>query len=242
MQIWYINLDRRLERNTAVLKNLEKFGVPTDRIQRLQAKDRDAYDSYDALAADAVEDGFSCFRTTKMRHKQIHGHTWSYLRALRDVAAQSETVMLMEDDQALKITYQRLQSILAEIPDFNIAMLTHSRIRRICPDFSEHWVTGIPASGTTCNILKPEGARWYLDTCMQAFPKTPETVLRDFYPECPGGVYALKEAYREDFIKEGGWGSDIDTPTMYNGEINPLHKQGGSGSNEILKHFGRQDK
>lgn len=242
MKVWYINLDRRPDRNEAMLRNLKAAEVLEENIRRLEAKDREAYNSYRALADDAVRDGFECFNDKKERHTQVHANTWSYLRALEQIAAQEETVLLMEDDYFLKITYSRLEELLAEIPDFNIAMLFNTRLRRECPDYSPHWVKGIPGSGTGCNILRPDGARWYLNQCMQAFPKTPETVLRDFYPECPGGVYALNEASRKTFIKDGGWDSDLDTPTMFNGLPNPMHNQGGSGSNEILTYFGRQDK
>ena len=215
MEVWYINLKRRPDRNSAILKAFQEAEVPKEQIRRLEAKDRDVYASPKALAADAIADGFTCFGTDKTRHTKFYGYTWSYLRALREIANQSETVLLIEDDKALNIKYQNLQEMLSEIPDFNIAHLGYSRIRRQCPDFSQHWVKGILASGNSCTIFKPEGARWMLKKCIETFPKTPETVIRDFYMECPGGIYALKHVYRRQFIRQLSFESDVSTSTAY---------------------------
>ena len=219
MQVWYINLARRMDRNESMLKSLEEFEVPKHVIRRLEGKDRDIYASHKALANAAVADGFRCFESEKTRHLIHWGATWAHLSALREVANQSDAVMVIEDDKRLEVKYDEFLTWLDEIPDFNIAQVGYSRIRKECPSFSEHWVKGILANGTSCNIFKPVGARWFLDKCMSEFPKTPETVIRNFYQECPGGVYGLKETYRRQYLDQIGTVSDISTPTSYGGSI-----------------------
>ncbi len=241
MLFWYINLNRRPDRNERMLEALQKAEVPVDKIRRIAAKDREDYNAYRALADAAVKDGFTCFRSEKERHIQFQANTWSCLRALRDISNQDKTILLSEDDYYLKITYPHLQEILTEIPDFHIAMMAYTRIRRICPDYSKHWLKGIPASGAGMNIFTPTGAKWLLETCTAHFPKTPETVIRDLYPQCPGGVYALNAEAQDKFLEWGGFGSDLDTQMMYQGTTkNEEHNRGGSNSNKMLSTYSKE--
>lgn len=198
MFIWYINLTRRQDRHRSLQKNLRQQGVPQFAIRRFFATDRDAYDTPDALIDHAVEIGYPEFEKCR-HHTGIHqflGYMISYFRALREIAEQSDTVLLMEDDYHLAETYSEIIEAFEELlPPVRIAMLGYNAgsedYKENLPIFNQTWQHGAPANGNSANIYTPEGADFLLQLCRSKMDTTPECVIQQIPTEIPG-VYARR--------------------------------------------------
>ena len=171
MLYWYLNLERRPDRDKKQRAHLIEKEYPEDIITRIEAVDREHYPSPMTLAMAAADDGFPQFQKLPIlqHHIAFWGLNWSYMRALRDIAHQEETVVLALDDWGLSFYYSHFQILLEEIPDFDIAQISwnvHDLRPMMCQEFSKNWRRGIPSTGQDIVVFTPRGANALLEECL----------------------------------------------------------------------------
>lgn len=226
MNIWYINLDRRPDRDRSMKANLRAKGVPEDRIVRFTATDRDAYENPASLINYGISVGFQEFYQC-LNHKGIHqflGYMISYFRALRRIADlgltyhnESQDVLLMEDDYHIKEDYSDLCASWEELPRQNLklAMIGYNvwgaDMKRDLPKFNDTWNIGPPSNGNSANIYTPEGAAYVLAECKKKMDTTPECVIQHLLSD---GIYSrnpdkmgiiTSPAAGESNVMDGRW-------------------------------------
>lgn len=168
MQYWYINLARRPDRHNELQKMLQERNFPT--IRRLEAMDREDYDSPTALAEAAARDGLPTFLDAPTNvHIMYWAGNWSYMRALREIADQDEVVMLSLDDWCPSYQYEECLKLLEERPDFDLLQFSwdmNAKDREYA-QASEHWCHNIRTQGQEIVAYTPKGAAWLLERCKQ---------------------------------------------------------------------------
>ena len=187
MLYWYINLDRRQDRDKGMRDCLKSKKFPNKIIQRHKAMDRESYTSPTALASDALGDNFPCFMEVSEEGSfgvygiQYWGMIWTYMRVLREIADQNEIVIFSHDDWGPRLTYEAYLALILEIKDFEIAQVAWNWgdpiYKRPTYPYSDHWARHIESIGQDFTIYTPSGAAWMLEQCQKHFPDTPETVI-----------------------------------------------------------------
>ena len=183
MLYWYLNLERRPDRNETQLAHLKKQQYPDDVVTRIEAKDRESYSSPMILAADAADDGFPEFQKipTRDSHIAFWALNWTYMRTLKKIAEQDQPVCLALDDWGTSFSYEHLLKLLEEIPDFDIAQVSwnvHDRYQTVCEDASEHWRRGAPSTGMDIVVFSPKGAKALLTECRKQPQNAAEVIIR----------------------------------------------------------------
>ena len=196
MEVWYINLDRRPDRDVSIRENLFLYAVPPNRIRRFNAIDRDDFETPEDLVASAVKDGFPQFGEV-LEHSyilQYTGYMFSYLRALRAIGSSSCPVLLMEDDYHLCESYGEICRSLVDLDaGWKMAMLGYnisedSLVSRPRLADSDYWQLGAPSNGNSANIYSPLGAGFVLEKCLSDMQTTPECVIQKMVNE--PGIYS----------------------------------------------------
>ena len=199
MRYWYINLERRPDRDAKQREHLRTHGYPDAIVRRIEAKDREAYSSPMILAAAAADDGFPQFQELPIigHHIEFWGLNWTYMAALREIQKQPEKVILALDDWGTSVDYAGFQEILEEIPDFDIAQVAwnvHDPYQSLCEEASEHWRHGIASTGQDITVFSPLGASVLLDACEKHPENAAEVTLKILALHSPDiRIYCFKD-------------------------------------------------
>ena len=203
MEIWYINLERRNDRKDIFLREMAEKNVPSEKIVRIDATDRDAFETPNALVEYAESIGFPEFQICikSGNHLTYLGYMVSYFRSLDLIAQQTKNVLLMEDDYSLTENYEDVCDLFNELPNpVYFAMLGYNKNnKQLITDLeplsdNSVWQRGVPANGNMANIYTPRGARFLLDRCKKGLPQTPETIIEELRDDVPF-IYSRKIPY-----------------------------------------------
>ena len=116
-KVIYVNLDRRPDRKSWFLSEMDKMGVPPDIIERFPAKDWKDYDSFSSFTDAVKEDGIlGELLQFDMDNPSLvgwDGHgLWSNACCLKKVIDSDQTTLIIQDDTALNIEWESLLSLL----------------------------------------------------------------------------------------------------------------------------------
>lgn len=241
MKHYYINLDRREDRNFLFRGAMAAQGVSVNDLIRVPARDIEKYQERKDICNAAIDDGFEEFFTFQKDDGDIgKGHlicSWSIMRAWRMIADSDETAMQWVDDYALSGNISEIERVVATLDDLNIVQLSwHDRpdffvsnakksqikydiwreydISPKCPDFYE----GSKGCSDWVIILSPDGAQFLLDY-MAMFPFI-YTELAIFASSCHVDYKGVYSAVHNDGKSHGtkelfgnGWIIDLSKYT-----------------------------
>ena len=215
-----INLKRRPLRLAAWIGAFDSQQVTLAEMFRFEGKDSKDYE-YKDLIKDVIKDGFPIFEiylTEAKNDKEwlyLAAH-WSYLRALRWIAKQKETVLLMEDDWILIKNFYSLLKIYQEIPSADIVQLTWNTDETLAnpvKQVSPHWCQGSKSKGTSANIYTPKGAQMLLNDCSDDYESTIEDFIKKQYINHPN---VFSSIYSDIFVKYSLYGGYSDVCPWHN--------------------------
>jgi len=121
-QIFYLNLDRRPDRNAWFLENMEAAGVPMEIVERVPGKDWQDYDSVTEMLEQMYkEDGFAQHlrqSSDNPRHSEdwigYTAYVWTVSTALKRIIDSKKLTLVLHDDCSLK-SWLDLESDLKRI-------------------------------------------------------------------------------------------------------------------------------
>ena len=228
-----INLKRRVDLREAQLKTWMALGYDHDQIVFHDAMDGMVYGSQEAIADEAIADGFLWF-------KRIHDYMdddiwmglgelacmWSIARLLRhisDLAGDSAYIYALADRYS-KIGSGDLNDILSNVSDFRFLQFRGCVPQKNDWHYRETWrkepkfspVDGIEHCalkiGDGVLAMTPEGAQWMQEACEPHLIGQPYEGALYFatLTDTPKGVYSVYHKPDETATSEGYYGTYND--------------------------------
>ena len=114
-KIYYINLARRPDRREHFEVQCKIEGIPSDKIQRFEALDGNAYE----FTAEQLAMFSRCDYLHQPFVKKIMGNQLSHYNILKEmIANQYEYIIIVQDDVIFKPGFnERIEKVLASVPD-----------------------------------------------------------------------------------------------------------------------------
>ena len=212
-RIYYMNLDRRADRNAFFRRHLEELGTDMSLVHRFSSHDGMAYSSVEALCEAAVKDGFPQLSEAHGTGLGSMGCLWTFRSVLRLIQASDDIAMVFIDDCYVKQPIAEFNTLLSYIPsaDFRILQIDYwfpdemdstnqePDILESCPDICRNF----RGAGDKITIFSPAGADFLLSEMDKLPLYFPENILYELIPQRPYGCYSTSDKMKWVGYKEG---------------------------------------
>ena len=167
-QIFYMNLDRRPDRNEWFLNEMEAAGVPMDIVERVAAKDWKDYSDTDSLLEAIQADGFALEVGEIDKNPLLLGTwacSWTYCCCLKKIIESRKKTLLLQDDMAINMPFDKFLkkleafSNMQDLWAIQLDWVDVPELRpNVCVPFDQDWMYGIRGCSDRAVIYTHWGA------------------------------------------------------------------------------------